>query len=154
MSPAVAEGMNRGHAKPERRTCVPASRVGINRLPVNRDRVGRDRGSVTAELAVLLPAVVLLLAAVMSAGLATAAQLRCVDAARTGARLAARAEPAAALLATVRAEAPAGASVTVDQGGEFVAVQVSAAVPLPLPGRPRVGVQARSIAPRETGGVR
>ncbi len=49
-----------------------------------------DRGSVTAELAVALPALVLLLLAGLTAVQAVTVQLRCVDAAREAARAAAR----------------------------------------------------------------
>ena len=56
----------------------------------------RDRGSVTAEIAVGLPAVVLVLAACLGGlGLATA-QLRAQDAAADAARLLGRGEPVAA----------------------------------------------------------
>ena len=48
-------------------------------------------GSVTAELALALPSVVLLLAVVLAAGDVVAGQIRCVDAARAGARAAAHA---------------------------------------------------------------
>lgn len=51
--------------------------------------VGRDAGAVTAELALALPAVVLVLAVLLVTAAASAAQLRAADAARTGARLAA-----------------------------------------------------------------
>ena len=44
----------------------------------------RDRGSVTAELAVGLPAVVLLLVALLTVASAAIAQTRCTDAARAG----------------------------------------------------------------------
>ncbi|WP_456847646.1 TadE/TadG family type IV pilus assembly protein, partial [Cellulomonas sp. P5_C6] len=52
----------------------------------------RDRGSVTAELAVGLPAVALLLVAVLTVGAAAVAQTRCTDGARAGARAAALGE--------------------------------------------------------------
>ncbi|MDP9241529.1 MAG: pilus assembly protein, partial [Actinomycetota bacterium] len=51
-----------------------------------------DGGSVTAELATALPVLVFLLAVALGAVGAVTAQLRCVDAAREGARAAARGE--------------------------------------------------------------
>ena len=61
------------------------------------DRGDSDRGTATAELAVVLPAVVLLAASGVWAVAAAAAQLRCVDAAGTGARALARGDPTAAV---------------------------------------------------------
>ncbi|MET9110719.1 TadE family type IV pilus minor pilin, partial [Streptomyces zhihengii] len=52
-----------------------------------------DRGSVTAEAAVALPALVAFALALVWALMAAAAQIQCVDAARAGARAAARSEP-------------------------------------------------------------
>jgi hypothetical protein len=112
-------------------------------------RSGRDeaaRGSVTAEFAALLPALALLLAAVLAAGTAAVAQVRCVDAARTGARLAARHESGPAVLAAALAAGPRGARVTVTAAGPLVRVRVSAGVGLPLPGHPALTVEATSAA--------
>ena len=53
-----------------------------------------DGGSVTAEAALALPAVVLVLATVVGVGRVVTAQIQCVDGARAAARLAARGEPA------------------------------------------------------------
>jgi len=106
-----------------------------------------DRGSVTAEFALLMPAVVLLLGAVLAATAAGAAQLNCADAARAGARAAARHDdpyPVAAALA------PEGARIQVSQTAETVTVEVSARTPLPLPWHPRIAVDARATAHTET----
>ena len=62
----------------------------------------------TAELAVALPALVLVLAVALAGLDLGVAQVRCVDAARVGARLLARGEPPAQPLAEVRAAAPRG----------------------------------------------
>lgn len=95
-----------------------------------------------------MPFFVLLLATLMSAGTAAAAQLKCIDAARAGARAAARhADPRALALAA----APDGAEVRVAMKGELVTVGVSADVALPLPWHPRVGVRAESTAHAEPG---
>ena len=89
---------------------------------------GRDRGSVTAELAVGLPAVVLLLVALLTIASSAIAQTRCTDAARAGARAAALGEPDGAVAATARRLAGEHASVAVARAGEWVTVEVSAAV--------------------------
>jgi TadE-like protein len=105
-----------------------------------------SRGSVTAEFAVLLPGLVFLLAAVLAAGSAAVAQVRCVDAARSAARLAARHESGSVVVQAGRAAGPAGSSVRVSAGSQLVRVRVSAEVALPLPGRPRLAVGAMSTA--------
>ncbi|QAY58787.1 hypothetical protein ET475_01405 [Microbacterium protaetiae] len=93
-----------------------------------------DRGSVTAEFAVVLPAVVLVLA--LGAGVlgACGRQVRMQDAAADAARLVARGEPEAHALALVTA-AVARAQAGVTRRGDLVCVEVSAdaGVPLPVP---------------------
>lgn len=84
----------------------------------------------TAELALTLPAVVLVLSALLGAGQVIGAQLRCVDAARAGARLAARGEPIALVAVVGRRLAPDGGQVQVSTGGGVVTVGVSARVRL------------------------
>jgi hypothetical protein len=92
-----------------------------------------DRGTATAELAVVLPAVVLLAASGVWAVAAAAAQLRCVDAAGTGARALARGEPTAAVSRAVAEVAPAGAVVSISRRGELAVVEVRMTVRLPGP---------------------
>ncbi|MFI7586321.1 TadE family type IV pilus minor pilin [Spongisporangium articulatum] len=117
----------------------------------SRSEGGRsDGGAVTAELAVLLPGVVLLLAAVLSAGTAAAAQVRCTDAAGQAARLAARDEAGDVVVRAATARAP-GSTVTVRVDGGTVRVEVRSAVRLPLPGRPGLTVRAEAVAARESG---
>ncbi|MFC4034584.1 TadE family type IV pilus minor pilin [Streptomyces polygonati] len=89
---------------------------------------GED-GYVTAEAAVVIPTLVALAAFLVWGLMAGAAQLRCVDAARAGARAAARSETAADVLRVARAAAPAGAEVSVGRDGDLVRVKV--AVPMP-----------------------
>jgi hypothetical protein len=83
---------------------------------------------VTAEAAMVIP--VLLLITVALAWLVTLgiAQVRCVDAAREGARLAARGESSGVVTAAVRRAGPAGAQATVDDSGHEVTVSVEASV--------------------------
>lgn len=91
---------------------------------------GDDRGYVTAEMATALPVLVVLLAVALSAVGAVTAQLRCVDAAREGARAAARGETPGRVTSLARQVAPAGARVEVGSAGqELVAVTVRARPP-------------------------
>ncbi|MFF7990426.1 TadE family type IV pilus minor pilin [Kitasatospora xanthocidica] len=108
-----------------------------------------DGGFVTAETAVVLPALVLLAAVLIWGVLAAAAQIRCVDAARVGARAAARGEADAVDLA--RAAAPAGARVRVALAADTVRVDVDApcAAPGRLGGLVSVRVGAAAVAARE-----
>ncbi|MER7766140.1 TadE family type IV pilus minor pilin [Kitasatospora sp. NPDC096140] len=96
-----------------------------------------------------LPALVLLAAMLIWGVLAAAAQIRCVDAARVGARAAARGEVDAAGLA--RAAAPAGARVRVTPAADTVRVDVDApcAAPGRLGGLLAVRVGAAAVAARE-----
>ncbi len=90
-----------------------------------------DRGAVTAEMAVALPVLVLLLAVSLGAVGAVTAQLRCVDAAREGARAAARGESSARVTALARQVAPAGARIEVAATGSgLVAVSVTGRAPI------------------------
>lgn len=83
---------------------------------------------VTAEAAMVIP--VLLLVTVALTWLVTLgiAQVRCVDAAREGARLAARGESSGAIMAAVRRAGPAGAQATVEETAAGMTVSVEAAV--------------------------
>jgi hypothetical protein len=84
-------------------------------------------GFVTAEVAVLLPALTLLTALCVSMVGAVVVHVRCLDAARTGARAVSRDEPVDAVLAETRARAPAGSDVTLERlPGGLVAVAVTA----------------------------
>lgn len=87
-----------------------------------------DRGAVTAELAVLLPVVAVLLAAVLVVAACGVTQLRCADAARAGARAASLGEDDAAVAAVARRVGGDGVQVTVRRDGEWVTVTVDARV--------------------------
>ena len=89
------------------------------------------RGAVTAELAVGLPAVVLLLAAVLTGIAAGATQLRVEEAARAAAREIMRGGRAEAEDAARRIAGP-GARITVLVDGEWMQVQVGSSVSAPL----------------------
>ncbi|WP_078598838.1 TadE family type IV pilus minor pilin [Streptomyces davaonensis] len=92
-------------------------------------RRGGDRGFVTAESAVVLPVLVMFAMALVWGLLVVAAQIQCVDAARTGARAAARQDPADQVVAVTREAAPSGAKVTVSRAGDQVRVLVVAKPP-------------------------
>ena len=83
----------------------------------------------TAETAVVLPVLVLFVTALVWGLLVVAAQIQCVDAARTGARAAARQDPVAAVTEVAREAAPRTARVTVTREGEHVRVVVVARPP-------------------------
>jgi hypothetical protein len=85
---------------------------------------------VTAEAAVVLPVLVAFALALVWGLLVMSAQIRCVDAARAGARAAARQDPVDAVLAVARATAPRGADVTVGREGDQVRVIVVAKPPV------------------------
>jgi hypothetical protein len=87
-----------------------------------------ERGSVTAELAVALPAVVLVLVLVLSVGSASVARLRAVDAAGVGARVAALGEGDGAVSDAVRRVAGTGADASVRHDGDWVDVEVTVPV--------------------------
>jgi Flp pilus assembly protein TadG len=117
------------------------------------NRVGEDRGMVTAEMAVVLPALAVVLVFALWSVVAVTAQLRCVDAAHTAARAMARGETPDAAVAAARVAAPAGAQVVVSRSGDLVVVEVRATARLPGPwsGAPGLSLSGRAVAPVEGG---
>jgi hypothetical protein len=92
------------------------------------------------------------LAVALSAVAGATAQLRCVDAARAGARAAARGESPTATVAAAKDTAPTGATIEVSREGTKVRVQVRSRVPLLGPiggGHLSLGVGATEVAPIE-----
>ena len=83
----------------------------------------------TAETAVVLPTLVFVATALVWALLAASTQIQCVDAARVGARAAARQEPPGVVRDMAEQAAPDGASVTVSRRGDLVHVLVVARPP-------------------------
>lgn len=109
---------------------------------------GRDRGMATAEFAVALPALVLVVTFALGAVNLMLDKVRCVDAARDGALVASRGGDG---VAAARARAPAGATVTVVTNGSEVRVVVTMrAAPLGL-SIGTFGVSATSVAVVEPG---
>jgi hypothetical protein len=110
----------------------------------------RDRGSVTAELAVALPVLMLLFLAGLTSVDAVAVKMRCVDAAREAARAQARGE--AGVEAGGRA-APDGAGVSVSVDGDTVRATVRTVV-RPLGNRlPGFVIEAYAVAAVEPSGA-
>ncbi|GIG40516.1 TadE family type IV pilus minor pilin [Cellulomonas phragmiteti] len=111
--------------------------------PVGRE-VEVDRGAVTAELAVGMVAVAAVLVAVLATGAATLTRLTCLDAARTGARVAALGETDGEVVAAARHVLGArGGDVRVTRDDGWVTVTVSA----PFTAWPGAGgVRARAAA--------
>jgi len=107
---------------------------------------------VTAETAVVLPVLLFVLAAAVAVVTLLGAQLRCVDAAREGARAAARGEPDTAVSTLVDRLAPDGAVTGVTADGDEVRVTVTVRVaplgPLPF----SLPLSGTAVAIREPGG--
>ncbi|APA94457.1 TadE family type IV pilus minor pilin [Nocardia seriolae] len=99
----------------------------------------------TVEAAIALAALVAVLVLGVGALLAVSAQVRCVDAAREAARLAARGDEASAV-STARRVAPAGARIDLRAEGGLVVAEVSARATL-LP----VTLRAAAVAALEPG---
>ncbi|MEV4225606.1 TadE family type IV pilus minor pilin [Streptomyces bobili] len=111
----------------------------------------------TAEAAVVLPVLVAFAMALVWGLLVMTAQIQCVDAARAGARAAARQEPADAVVEVARATAPRGARVTVTREGDQVRVVVMAEAPilrgLPFEVREEAVAAEEDVGSVEDGGV-
>ena len=109
-----------------------------------------DWGTVTVEAALALCSLMVVLALVLGAVSAVAAQLRCVDAAREAARLTARGEQDRAEELAQRI-APRGATVQVTVHGDEVTARVSAD---PVAGLlPGIEIGAEAAAVLEPGGL-
>ncbi|MGM7671077.1 TadE family type IV pilus minor pilin [Microbacterium sp. A93] len=91
-----------------------------------------DRGSVTAEYAVMLPAAALVLVAGLLAGVATMQQVRLEEAAVASVRQLARGESAADAQATVRRMAGEATGLSSERSAGWVSVTVDHAPPGPL----------------------
>ncbi|MFD8145125.1 TadE family type IV pilus minor pilin [Streptomyces sp. NPDC059708] len=93
-----------------------------------------DRGYVTAEAALVIPALVLFAALLVWALMA-----------------AARSEPAGAVLAAARQAAPPGAEVEVERSGDLWRVRVAAPAPGPAGLPVRIGARAVALAEDSVG---
>jgi hypothetical protein len=120
-------------------------------------RVGngrRDRGAVTAETAIVLPVLVVLLLVGLWAVGVVVANIRCVDAARDVARAVARGEPGDVAQRIGERSAPPGAVIGISRDGPDVRVVVDADVRLDwvlLSKLPSVEVRGQAAVQIETG---
>jgi Flp pilus assembly protein TadG len=90
-----------------------------------------DDGTVTAESAIAIPSLVVLLMIFVWVILVVTAQLRVVDAARVGARAAARGESIEQSISVAGQAAPPGAEAYVTRSGDEIRVKVEVDVPPP-----------------------
>ncbi|MFG1998412.1 TadE family type IV pilus minor pilin [Spirillospora sp. NPDC048911] len=112
----------------------------------------RDRGSATAEIAVALPALVLITVVALWGVSVASVQLACTDAARSGARAAARGESLPAVRALVARAVPTGAAVEISREGDQAQVDVTVQVRAPgATGLAPLTVRARATAVTEPG---
>ncbi|GAA2257780.1 hypothetical protein GCM10010402_11470 [Actinomadura luteofluorescens] len=106
----------------------------------------------TAEIAVALPSLVLITAIALWGVRAASVQVACTDAARSGARAAARGESLTAVRELVERGVPKGAAVQVHRDGAVVRVDVAAPVaPAAAIGLPAITVHAHTAAETEPG---
>lgn len=94
-----------------------------------------------------IPVLVIFALALMWALMAASAQIRCVDAARAGARAAARSEPEAQVREAALSAAPDRARVDVERAGDLWRVAVAA--PAPGPGPLAVTLSSEAVAAAE-----
>jgi hypothetical protein len=110
-----------GGQRREARGTVGWSSGGTARFPAG----GSARGSVTAELAVVLPAVTALLALLLLTAAAATLQLRLEEGARAGARALARGESSAQATDTATRLAGGRVAVSVDLAGGYATVTLT-----------------------------
>lgn len=108
-----------------------------------------DEGAVTAETAVVLPALVVVLVLCLWSVSVVGQQLQCIDAARTGARALARGESSALARAAAQRAAPDGATVTLQSADGLAVVEVRYSAGLPGPGGSSVQIGSRAVAAME-----
>lgn len=95
------------------------------RRPPRSSPFGEDRGSATAETAIVLPVVVMMVVVLLIVGTGLSAQLRLESAARGAARELARGEDPAAAVAVAQRIGGTGTEVTTTESGAWVEVEVS-----------------------------
>ena len=133
---------------PRRRSTSPCCSRARRWLPERNS----EAGYATAEAAVVLPVLLTVLALAVWVLVCVNAQLRCVDAARAVARVAARGDSVSTSAQAGRALAPSGAQLQIRVDGGRVWVRVTAQVrPFGAVLRllPAVQVDARSVAELE-----
>ncbi|AVP66975.1 TadE family type IV pilus minor pilin [Prescottella equi] len=103
-----------------------------------------DTGAVTVEAAIAIASIVTVVVLCIGAIVAVSTQVRCIDAAREAARLAARGDRPNAAVAAGRV-APHGAEIEIRDDGAFVVATVRARATL----LPVVELSAESVAVKE-----
>lgn len=116
-----------------------------SRTPPRRRDLDADDGSVTVEAAIAVAAIVAVLMLCIAAVVAVTLHVRCVDAAREAARLAARGDQAA--VSTASRVGPDGARVHVRFEGEYAIARVETSSAL----LPSVQISAEAVAAIEPG---
>lgn len=114
---------------------------------------GSARGTVTAEFAVALPAVLALLAMLLAGAAAGMTQLRIEEGARAGARALARGDDPAAVERAVRVLTGGSAAASVAADGEWFTVTVTDHVSGPLGSSIPWTLTARASTRSETAGT-
>ncbi|MEA5453796.1 TadE family type IV pilus minor pilin [Sinomonas sp. JGH33] len=109
------------------------------------------RGAVTAEFAVGIPAVIVLLGVLLTVVAAGVTQLRAEEAVRAAARELARGEPPDVVAATARRVAGDDAAPDVAAEGGSVVVRIRLPVPGPLAMAAGIVAEARAALPLEAG---
>ncbi len=152
-SPSAAESATAvSHQRSQRElTCNTSLIQQPSTLPNAQERVEHQRladgaGGVTVEAAFAIAALVVVLILCVAGLTAVSMQVRCIDAAREAARLAARGDDGSASGAA-QGIAPDGAAVRLRRDGEFVIARVTANSPL-LPG---ITIAAEAVAAAEPG---
>lgn len=113
-----------------------------------------QRGSVTAELAVVLPGFIVLLAVLLLAASAGMLQLRLEEGARAGARALARGDSSAQVVDTATRLAGHGAAVSLGREGDYATVTVAGRAGGVLSGLVPWEQTARASARLEEAGTR
>ncbi|MBF0661198.1 TadE family type IV pilus minor pilin [Rhodococcus sp. (in: high G+C Gram-positive bacteria)] len=108
-----------------------------------------DAGGVTVEAALAIASLVTVLVLCLGAVLSIAYQVRCHDAAREAARLAARGDRTRAVEVAARV-APPDAGITLREEGDLIVAVVTAESPL----FPLVTLTAEAVSVREPEGLR
>lgn len=101
-------------------------------LVVNRRAPQRERGAVTAEVALVLPVLLVVVLFGLWAAGAVITNLRCIDAARDTARAVARGEPPDTAQQFGHRSAPRDAIIQITQDGNDIHVTVTATHAWPL----------------------
>jgi len=119
----------------------------LTAAPARRSPLSDDAGAVTVEAALALCALTVFLVLALGALVAVAQTMRCADAARELARLAARGEPDRGRAVAGRL-APSGARLELTQDGDTVTALVSVQLVSPLP----LTLNGRAVAALEVVG--